>query len=61
VRYAHAIAITATIAFCVVAVLGMCMTKPLTQAIVRAVFWTLFGVMFGVTMLLVILSYIGQL
>jgi hypothetical protein len=61
VHYAHALAITATIAFCVVAVLGVCLTKPRTQAIVRAVFWTLFGVMFGVTMLLVVLSYLGQL
>ncbi len=60
-RYAYALAITATMAFGVVAVLGVCLTKPRTQAIIRAVFWTLFGVLFGVTMLLVILSYLGQL
>jgi len=60
VAYAHALAVFATLSFCVIAVVAWYVTKPRTRWLIERVFWVLFGILFGVATLLSILSIYGE-
>lgn len=59
-KYAHWLAIFATLSFCVIALLAWQVTRPRTRWLIERIFWVLFGVLFGVAMLLSILSIYGE-
>lgn len=58
-RYGHALAVFATLSFCVVALLAWHVTKPRMRWLIERMFWVLFGVLFGAAMMLSILSIYG--